>query len=92
MPDNRGFVGRRVLVVAGAGLWAALGRRPRWHTDSWGPLAYGRWMIEHGGETPAAEPFLTHTSELPLVDTARWSQLIAFRLMRAGGVEALQLL
>ena len=92
LPGHKRLIGHLVLVVAVAGLWAALARLPLWHTDLWGHLSYGRWMIEHGGETPTTEPFLTHAGDRPLVDTARWSQLIAFRLMRAGGVEALQLL
>ncbi len=92
LPGHKRLVGPLLLVVAATGLWAALARHPLWHTDLWGHLAYGRWMIQHGGETPTTEPFLPHAGDLPLVDTARWSQLIAYRLMRAGGVEALQLL
>ena len=92
LSGHKRLIGHLALVVAVAGLWSALARRPLWHTDLWGHLAYGRWMIEHGGATPTTEPFLTHASDRPLVDTARWSQLIAFRLMRAGGVEALQLI
>ncbi|GIS58272.1 MAG: hypothetical protein CM1200mP2_04970 [Planctomycetaceae bacterium] len=41
---------------------------------------------------PGPRTVSDHASDRPLVDTARWSQLIAFRLMRAGGVEALQLI
>ncbi len=88
----RMLVGPLLLLVAVAGLWSGLVRQPLWHTDLWGHLAYGRWMVEHDGQTPSNEPFLPHATGEALVDTARWSQLIGFRIMSAGGGEALQLL
>lgn len=92
LPGPRTLVGPLLLLAAVAGLWGGLVRQPLWHTDLWGHLAYGRWMVEHDGQTPANEPFLPHATDEPLVDTARWSQLIGFRIMSVGGGEALQLL
>jgi len=91
-PLPRMLVGHLLLLVAVAAVWSLLARQPLWHTDLWGHLAYGRFMIEHAGLTPATEPFLPYALDLPLVDTARWSQLIGYGVLWAGGVEALQLL
>jgi len=92
LPGPKRLVGPLLLLAAVAGLWSMLARQPLWHTDLWGHLSYGRWMIEHGGQLPTADPFLPHASNEPLVDTARWSQLAGYRVLHAGGVEALQLL
>jgi len=88
----RKLVAPLLLLAAVSGLWSMLARQPLWHTDLWGHLAYGRWMIQHGGQIPLAEPFLPYADDRYLVDTAHLSQLIGFRVLRAGGVEALQLL
>jgi hypothetical protein len=86
------LVAHLLLLGAVALLWSMLAGQPLWHTDLWGHLAYGRWMIQHDGQIPLAEPFLPYADDNLLVDTAHLSQLIGYRVMRAGGVEALQLL
>ena len=92
LPGPRQLVGPLLLLAAVAGLWSMLARQPLWHTDLWGHLAYGRWMTEHDGQAPLREPFLPYADDSPLVNTARLSQLIGYRVLAAGGVEALQLL
>ena len=39
LPGHKRLIGHLVMVVAVAGLWSALARRPLWHTDLWGHLA-----------------------------------------------------
>ena len=45
-----------VAVAAVAAVFAAAALFPLWHTDVWGHLKYGRWMVEHG-RIPDREPF-----------------------------------
>jgi hypothetical protein len=49
---------------------------PLWHTDIWGHLTFGRWIVEHG-RLPDREPFC------PLAD-AQSSSLHAYWLIQAG--------
>ncbi|MFO0799780.1 MAG: hypothetical protein U0804_20095 [Gemmataceae bacterium] len=45
-----------VAVAAVAAVFAAAALFPLWHTDVWGHLKYGQWMVEHG-RIPDREPF-----------------------------------
>ncbi|WP_145244466.1 hypothetical protein [Urbifossiella limnaea] len=45
-----------VAVAAIAAVFAAAALFPLWHTDVWGHLKYGQWMVEHG-RIPDREPF-----------------------------------
>jgi hypothetical protein len=50
---------------------------PLAHTDVWGHLAYGRWIVA-AGALPAAEPLMPLSKGMPFVDTAWLSQLIGY--------------
>jgi hypothetical protein len=59
---------------------------PIWHTDIWGHVAYGQWMMEHG-RLPDVDPFVELARTTPLVASAWLSQLIFGLLERSGGPE-----
>tara|TARA_R110002072_G_scaffold243821_2_gene403149 strand:- start:145925 stop:147535 length:1611 start_codon:yes stop_codon:yes gene_type:complete len=61
---------------------------PLWHTDIWGHVAYGQWMIDHG-RLPDVDPFVDLAQATPLVATAWLSQLLFGALERSGGPERL---
>ena len=61
---------------------------PLWHTDIWGHVAYGQWMIDHG-RLPDVDPFVDLAQTTPLVATAWLSQLLFGVLERSGGPERL---
>jgi hypothetical protein len=68
-----------------------LSRRPLWHTDLWGHLAYGRW-IWNTGRLPATEPLMPLSSGVPFVDSAWFSQIVGFATYSYAGVAGLQFL
>src|SRR5207245_772936 len=43
-------------------IFVILNYAPLWHTDIWGHLKFGRWIVEHG-ELPARDPFCPFASE-----------------------------
>ena len=61
---------------------------PLWHTDIWGHVAYGQWMLDHG-RLPAVDPFVELAQSTSLVNTAWLSQLLFGMLERSGGPERL---
>ncbi|MEX0717996.1 MAG: hypothetical protein WD066_15485 [Planctomycetaceae bacterium] len=65
--------------------------RPLWHTDVWGHLSYGRWIVEHGA-LPQTEPFMPLAEGVRFVDTAWLSQVLGYLGYRAFGPSALQFL
>ncbi len=56
------------------------------HSDFWGHVAYGQWMLEHG-ELPTQELFVKWAAGVPLVCTAWLSQLLLGAISRSGDVE-----
>jgi hypothetical protein len=61
---------------------------PLWHTDIWGHVAYGQWMLDHG-RLPDVDPFVDLAKTTPIVATAWLSQLLFGALERSGGPESL---
>lgn len=61
---------------------------PLWHTDIWGHVAYGQWMIDHG-RLPEVDPFVDLAQTTPLVATAWLSQVLFGALVHSGGPERL---
>jgi hypothetical protein len=46
-----------LLAIALLGMvFVFVSHRPLWHTDVWGHVRYGQWMVEHGA-IPEREPF-----------------------------------
>lgn len=80
-----------VFAVVLAGVFSFGARRPLWHTDLWGHLAYGR-LIWETGALPNTEPLLPLAANVRFVDTAWLSQLAGYAVERSGGVAGLQVL
>jgi hypothetical protein len=92
MPDWFRTSRRSTLAVAVlALLFTFFARRPLWHTDLWGHLAYGR-LIWQTRAIPETEPFMPLAVGMPLADTAWLSQLIGYAAHELAGAAALQFL
>ncbi|MCG6156888.1 hypothetical protein [Rubinisphaera margarita] len=72
-------------------IYAVLSYHPLWHTDLWGHLSYGRYIVQQG-EIPTTEPLLPLCQGMPFVDTAWLSQVIAYFGYQELGVTALRFL
>ena len=84
------FAGAIVLgiVVGGIALWFA--RLPMWHSDIWGHLSYGRFIIQNA-ELPETEPFMPLAADAKVVDTAWLSQVLGYLAADWFDVAALQI-
>ena len=58
------------------------------HTDLWGHLDFGRWIVEHGS-LPAHDPFATQLSQIPILHAAWLSQVIGYGVQQTFGNEGL---
>lgn len=57
---------------------------PLWHTDIWGHLAFGQWMLTHG-ELPAATTFSSSADPNSVFEGTYWlSQGLFYLVYRAG--------
>ncbi|HUQ68068.1 MAG TPA: hypothetical protein VM165_01010, partial [Planctomycetaceae bacterium] len=63
--------------------------KPLWHTDVWGHLSYGRWMVS-ARQLPVTEPLMPLAIGVPFVDTAWLSQLLSYAVVQSAGVAGLQ--
>jgi hypothetical protein len=72
-------------------LFLFLSHRPLWHTDLWGHLAYGRWIVEQGA-VPSTEPLMPLCQGVVFVDFSWLSEVVGYAAYEGGGAEALQLL
>ncbi|MCA9094857.1 MAG: hypothetical protein KDA68_15330 [Planctomycetaceae bacterium] len=75
-------------LVLGLTFWFCC-LRPVWHTDVWGHLSYGEWILSHK-QVPSTEPLMTLAKGVPWVDTAWLSQLGAHSLYQLWGLVGLQ--
>jgi len=78
-----------VLFCAFFGLlfWL-LNSQPLFHSDVWGHVLYGQWILEHGG-LPAEDPFIPLALGVKIVDSAWLAQVIFASVHDAGGGEAM---
>jgi hypothetical protein len=72
-------------------LFALLNHLPLFHSDVWGHLLYGRWILEHGG-LPAEDPFIPLAVGVRILDSAWLSQVIFAAVHDRGGPEAMSTL
>ena len=56
------------------------------HTDLWGHVAYGEWILQHH-RLPTEEPFVPLASGVPIIATAWLGQTILALVVRAGSHE-----
>jgi hypothetical protein len=59
---------------------------PLFHSDLWGHVAYGDWILQHG-QLPTEEPFNPLATGVPVVDTAWLGQVILAATNRLGDPE-----
>jgi hypothetical protein len=64
---------------------------PLWHTDVWGHLSYGRWIVQHG-RVPTVEPLLPLSQGMTFLDLPWLSQLIGYGMVQQFGISGLQFL
>jgi len=83
----------RHVVACGvlAVLFMYLNYQPLFHTDLWGHVLYGQWMLEHG-RLPAEDPFLPLAEGMPATGTSWLGQLALGAAEACGGSYALSLL
>ncbi|MFM9966390.1 MAG: hypothetical protein ACKV2Q_34875 [Planctomycetaceae bacterium] len=79
------------LVLALGLLFVMLSVHPLWHTDVWGHLAYGRWIVAEKA-VPAVEPLMPLAKGVPFIDTAWLSQVIGFQALNRLGLTSLSFL
>jgi hypothetical protein len=60
------------------------------HTDLWGHLSYGRWIVEHGA-LPTSDPFRSFADPSLFVNTPWLSQVLGYLCYRLLGAEGLVL-
>jgi hypothetical protein len=73
-------------VIAAALLAAAfllLSSRSLWHSDVWGHLKFGQWIVQHR-QLPAQEPFSPFTDRQPYIHFQWLSQVCMYLAFAAG--------
>lgn len=75
------------LLLAAVYLWFSV--KPLWHTDVWGHLTYGRWLVTEG-RLPATEPLLPLARGMPFVDTAWLAQVLGYLTYLGLGLAGVQ--
>jgi len=79
--------GWQLAIVAGfCLLFMHYNYMPLFHSDVWGHIAYGNWILDHG-RLPVEEPFVVLAQGVPLVDTAWLGQVILAAAGRLGDAE-----
>jgi hypothetical protein len=79
--------GRHLLVITGfALLFMHHNYLPLFHSDIWGHIAYGNWILDHRA-LPVEEPFVSLAAGMPVVDTAWLGQVLFALAGRAGDAE-----
>jgi hypothetical protein len=61
---------------------------PLYHSDLWGHVLYGNWMLEHR-RLPAEDPFVPLAQGIPITATAWLSQVIFAAVERMAGPDGL---
>lgn len=77
-----------VITLCLVFVWTSFNRLN--HTDLWGHLDYGRWMVEHRA-LPAMDPFAAQPSPQAFVPSAWLAQVIGYETMQKLGLEGLVL-
>lgn len=67
-------------------LFAVLNHLPLYHSDIWGHVQYGHWILEHG-KLPLEDPFVSLAAGVRVVDYAWLSQVIFAATDDFGGAE-----
>lgn len=77
-----------LLVLLLAAIFIVVGQIPLWHTDIWGHMKFGQWMVEHGS-LPTHEPFCDLADQAALYVNFQWlSQLLFYLVYQLGATLA----
>lgn len=79
-----------LAIAALCGVFAFVGVNRLNHTDLWGHLNFGRWMVEQGA-LPLVDPFAAAPSSAPVLQANWLSQLVGYLIQSWFGNEALAL-
>lgn len=60
-----------------------MSRRPLWHTDVWGHLKFGQWIVQHR-QLPAQEPFSPFTDQQSYIHFQWLTQVGTYLVFAAG--------
>lgn len=63
-----------------------LSYQPLFHTDLWGHVAYGDWMLKHRA-LPTEDPFVEYAKGVPVIASAWLGQVILAGVQTIGGPE-----
>jgi hypothetical protein len=78
---------RHLLLALGAGVaFSYYNYIPLFHTDLWGHVAYGYWILDHR-QLPVEDPFVRLAEGVTLVDTAWLGQVLLALADKVGGNE-----
>ncbi|QDT47757.1 hypothetical protein Pan258_17930 [Symmachiella dynata] len=83
--------GTVLFTVALSVMFVLLSHVPLWHTDLWGHLQYGEILCTEK-TIPATEPIMPLAANVPFVDSAWLSQVIAYLVFEFAGLAGLQCL
>lgn len=90
-PSGLVLVGLLCAIFLVINLYGPFPQFRLWHTDLWGHLAYGRWIVDHRA-LPDTEPLMPLSRGVPMVDSAWLSQVVGHLAMEHLGVFGLRLL
>ena len=86
-PTIRGLSATQTLVIAGfCLLFLYHNYLPLFHSDLWGHVSYGEWMLEQR-QLPQEDPFTPLAEGVPVIATAWLSQVLLAQVTRLGDVE-----
>jgi hypothetical protein len=68
-----------------------LSLQPLFHTDLWGHVAYGEWILEHR-TLPTEDPYVEYARGVPVIASAWLSQVILALAYQFGGAEGISAL
>ena len=77
-------------VIVLASIWLVTGFNRLNHTDLWGHLCFGRWIVQHQ-ELPTADPFRSFVAAEPVLNVYWLGQVLGYRCHQALGLEGLVL-
>lgn len=87
LQDNWALQGKHLLILASfCLLFMHYNYLPLFHSDVWGHITYGNWIIDHG-RLPTEEPVISLAEGVPLVDTAWLGQVLLAGAGRLGDAE-----
>jgi hypothetical protein len=77
-----------VVVAAFAALFIVANNVPLFHSDVWGHVSYGHWILEHRS-LPVEDPFAELAEGVRIVDSAWLAQVVLAAVHRWGGPSGL---